>query len=201
MRPSASSLLSRPVRDDAAEGNADLVTAASLSAGASAAASSAVSSLRGAASALGAGLSAAFALPVAATAAVVQAIPRDDRAGRERELRACERGATRARAREARGRGRSRKQAPNPTWPHHTPPFSPPGFRARELTETADAAARDALAREVEYARTSSTLYASVLKEAHGAKGDIAALSTSVEGLAGGISGARVAAAALAGIE
>ncbi len=118
---------------------------------------------------------------------------------RKRVARRAAHGAQRA----ARGtRVLALAKAPHPPAPPRHARIPPsPGFRARELSETADVAARDALAREVEYARTSTTLYASVLKEAHGAKGDIAALSTSVEGLAGSISGARVAAAALAGVE
>ncbi len=74
-------------------------------------------------------------------------------------------------------------------------------FRARDLSAAAGATARDALAREVEYARTSGKLYAAVLAEAHGAKADIAALGAAAEALAGGAAGARLAAAALAGAD
>jgi hypothetical protein len=72
-------------------------------------------------------------------------------------------------------------------------------FRARDLSAAADAVARDALAREVEYARTSTALYAAARKEADAAKKDIAAITAVVESLSGGISGARVVAADLVG--
>ncbi len=66
------------------------------------------------------------------------------------------------------------------------------------MADAADAVARGGLAREVEYARTSTALYASVLKDVQGVKGDVVALGATVEGLADGISGARLVAARLA---
>ena len=65
----------------------------------------------------------------------------------------------------------------------------------------AGAVERGSLSREVEYAKTTSALYAVVLREAQGVKGDVVALSGAVEALAGGISGARLVAARLAEVE
>lgn len=75
----------------------------------------------------------------------------------------------------------------------------PAVFRARDLAAATDGIARDALAREVEYARTSTNLYAAALKEADGARRDIAALNALVDGLAGSIASARIAAAHIGG--
>ncbi len=74
-------------------------------------------------------------------------------------------------------------------------------YRARDLSASAEAVEKGAFSREVEYAKTTSALYAIVLKEAQGVKGDIQALSQSVEGLAGGIKSARLVAARLAEVE
>jgi hypothetical protein len=81
------------------------------------------------------------------------------------------------------------------------PPYLPTVYRARDLSTNADTVEKGVLSREVEYARTTSALYAIVLKEAQGVKGDIVSLSKSVEGLAGGISNSRIIAARLAEVE
>lgn len=116
MRPSVGSLLARSSKT-AADSEEALSQAAS---GASFAAAAAASSLRGAATVLGQGLSAAFAVPVAVTSAAASVLPRADRAGRERELRACA---------PLRGKSLWRRPSPSrthsPVTPHTTPPSAP----------------------------------------------------------------------------
>jgi hypothetical protein len=58
------------------------------------------------------------------------------------------------------------------------------------------------LAREIDYAKSSTTVYAKVLKEVQGVKGDIGALDEkSVKGLSDALSTSRAAALKLAGVE
>ena len=85
---------------------------------------------------------------------------------------------------------------PSPPLPRYTP-----ALRFRDLrTSTADFSGRF-LSREVDYARASTSVYARVLKEVHGAKADIAQLDARhVGGLGRQLSGARLVAARLAGL-
>jgi hypothetical protein len=74
-------------------------------------------------------------------------------------------------------------------------------LRFRDLKAGASDFSSKFLAREVDYARSSTTVYARVLKEVHGAKADIATLDARhVGGLGRQVAGARLVAAKLTGL-
>jgi hypothetical protein len=90
--------------------------------------------------------------------------------------------------------------------PAHRPPPPQPTFcgaalRHRDLKASASEFSAKFLSREVDYARSSTSVYARVLKEVHGAKADIAQLDAKHVGALGRqLSGARLVAARLAGL-
>jgi hypothetical protein len=76
-----------------------------------------------------------------------------------------------------------------------------PALRHRDLKASASEFSARFLSREVDYARSSTSVYARVLKEVHGAKADIAQLDAKHVGALGRqLSGARLVAARLAGL-
>ena len=78
---------------------------------------------------------------------------------------------------------------------------SAPALRHRDLKASAAEFSAKFLSREVDYARSSTSVYARVLKEVHGAKADIAQLDAKHVGALGRqLSGARLVAARLAGL-
>ena len=84
---------------------------------------------------------------------------------------------------------------------HHTRASSAPALRHRDLKASAAEFSAKFLSREVDYARSSTSVYARVLKEVHGAKADIAQLDAKHVGALGRqLSGARLVAARLAGL-
>ena len=88
--------------------------------------------------------------------------------------------------------------------PHTHSSLSPPfcaALRHRDLKASASEFSAKFLSREVDYARSSTSVYARVLKEVHGAKADIAQLDAKHVGALGRqLSGARLVAARLAGL-
>ena len=75
-------------------------------------------------------------------------------------------------------------------------------LRYRELVESIHVLNDSFLAREVDYAKSSSTVYTRVLKEVQGMKKDISCVDNQhVGGLSRAISGSRLVAARLAGID
>ncbi len=74
-------------------------------------------------------------------------------------------------------------------------------LRHRELAQSAAAFNANFLAREVEYARASTSVYTRVLKEVHAVKADIAAADERhLGGLGRQLSGARIVAARVVGM-
>jgi len=154
-------------------------TTAVANAAASAATSAASSAASGvAAAALSA--STAFSSAAATASSALPQLPRHERGARERELRAlgaggplCHKNFARRAPRAARQPRHSPGHPPLPCFippPPPAPPPPPPVHRARDLSQSADAVERGGLSREVEYAKTTSALYAVVLKEAQGVR-------------------------------